>query len=216
MTPALAFAPAARWISRLADAAAVIALAFLGIEALFGGTHAFDSWMFQAAVLGGVACLTDAGSKKRVPWTLVAYAVVGCLSAALHGWGRQSEDAPWYAVFDPALHLVIMAGFIFAASYTLRTPQRLAIFIVALSAALLLITVQFVFDRIATGFVYARNGSESLPSVAQWGGLHQIGLLLIFGLTLTASGVVVKPTVPQMGASLVMCAMFLAVAYING
>src|SRR5688572_2410544 len=113
----MAFVPAARWISRAADAAAVVALVFLGFEALFGGTHAFDVWMFQAAVLGGVACLTDAGAPKRVPWTLIGYVGVACLSAAVHGWGRQPEDAPWFAFLDPALHWIILLCFVFAASH---------------------------------------------------------------------------------------------------
>jgi O-antigen ligase len=141
---------------------------------------------------------------------------VACLSAAVHGWGRQPEDAPWFAFLDPALHWIVLLCFVFAASHTLRSPQRLALLIVALSCALVVIALQVVFDRMDSGFVYNRMGSESLPSVAQWGGLHQTGLLLLLGLTLTASGVVLNPSAIQAAASLVMCGMFLAVAYVNG
>ena len=215
MTPTIAFAPAARWISRAADVAAAIALTLLALEALFGGTHAFDVWMSQAAALGALACLTDVESPKRCRgrWSPVG---VACRSGAGHERGRQPPYAAWLAVFNPALHLSILLGFIFAASHTLRSPQRLAVLIVALGCALAVIAVQVVFDRIGSGFVYNRLGSESLPSVAQWGGLHQTGLLLLLGLTLTASGVVLNASAMQASASLVMCVMFLAVAYVNG
>lgn len=46
------------------------------------------------------------------------------------------------------------------------------------------IAAQTLFDRITTNFVYAEGGSVSLPSMSQWGGMHQVGLLLAIGFPL--------------------------------
>jgi O-antigen ligase len=212
----MAFEPVARWISRVADVAALIALVYVGWQALFGGTHAFDAWMLQAAALGALACILDAGAIRRLPWPLLAYVGVACLSSAVHESGSRPAESSWFTVLGPALPLIILLGFVFAASHTLRSPKRLALLIVALSGAVAVIAVQLVSDRLASGFVYNRMGAESIPSVAQWGGLNQIGLLLLLGLTLTSAGVLVKTSATQLCASLVLCAAFLVVAYVNG
>ena len=53
-----------------------------------------------------------------------------------------------------------------------------------LAVAMTVIAAQTLFDRITTNFVYAEGGSVSLPSMSQWGGMHQVGLLLAIGFPL--------------------------------
>jgi O-antigen ligase len=173
-------------LARVADACGVILLALLAPQVMFSGQQSFATHALAVGMVGAAAAWLSRSGIRRVPIAMLVYVGVALLSTIVHEWpGVAAMAEPdWWLVVAPAWHLVVMAVFVAGSAHLLRSPRRLGVFVVFLAVAIAVIATQTLFDRISTNFVYAEGGSLSLPSVSQWGGMHQVGLVLVIGFPL--------------------------------
>jgi len=129
---------------------------------------------------------------------------------------RASQELQWWALFTPASHLLVMAIFVAGAAHLLRSASRLSLWCAGLAVGVLLLSGQVLYDRVSTNFVYVDSGSESLPSVAQWGGLHQVGMLMVIGLPLVMALAFFSRSWPRIAAGALLGAGLMLVAIFNG
>jgi O-antigen ligase len=205
-------------IARVSDVAGLLLLMWLGWQVMFGGSQIFETPALWVGLLGAIACLADPAAVRNAPWPMLAYVGVALLSAATHQ--RRAPVTPaqpeWSTIVDPALYLVVMAIFVYGVSYLLRTRQRLSVFAVLMVGSIGVLGAQIVFDRATTNFEYLLGGSVSLPSVSQWAGLHQTGLLLVLALPMVFSLTVASRSVWRVATGLFLGGTFMTVAYLNG
>lgn len=200
------------------DAVAVVLLVWLVGQVLFGGSQLFETEARWVGAIGGLACVLNPGSRRSLPFPMLAYVSIAALSAAIHQWPIVGALTVfnWGGLFLPALNLITMAIFVFGGAHLLRTPWRQSAFMVFLAVAIHVLAAQMLFDRTMTGFVYNEGGSSSLPSVSQWGGLHQTGLLLVIGLPLSLTPSIIERSVSRTVTGLVLGGWLLGIALLNG
>ena len=200
------------------DAVGLVLLFWLSGQVLFGGSQPFETEALWVGAMGAVACWLKPGARRNLPLPMVAYVAVAMLSAAVHQWPaiHAEPSSGWGVLFTPALYLITMLAVAFGGGYLLRSSLRVSMFVVLLAISIHLLAIQIMFDRTVTGFVYNEGGSSSLPSVAQWGGLHQTGLLLVIGLPLSLSVSVLGGSLWRVVAGLTLSLWLLVVAFFNG
>lgn len=205
-------------VARIADAAATLGCFWLGWQVMFGGFQPFHVEALWVGVVGAVACLLDPQARRSFPVGLVGYALAGVVSSLVHNWAGANLDGgfAWQVVLGPVDYLLYMLVFVFGASYVLRTPARLASFLTAMAIAILVIATQLLFDRASTDFVYSRTGRNYIPSVSQWSGLHQVGLVLVIGLPMCLSIAIRGGTVMRAVSGGVLAAFLVMAAWFNG
>lgn len=200
------------------DAVGVVLVAWLVGQVLFGGSQLFETEALWIGGIGALACWLAPAARRNLPIPLLAYVGVAVLSAAVHQWPAVSA-APtpnWWSLFAPAVSLMTMAVYVLGVAHLLRDRLRVSLFVVLLAASIQVLAAQIMFDRTVTAFLYNEAGSTSLPSVAQWAGLHQTGLLLVIGLPLCLSVAMLGRTATRVAASLTLSTMLLVVAFFNG
>ncbi len=205
-------------LAPILDLCGVLMLCVLGWQVMFGGSQPFETQALWVGLIGALACWADPRAIRNVPLPMLGYVGVALLSAAVHRWPEVSrgDASGWWTLFDPAFHLVIMTALVYGASYLLRTPERLSLFMVLMVASVSVVAVQILFDRASTKFIYNPLGSAHLPSVAQWGGLHQTGLLLVLGLPMPVAMALLSRSKWQVVAGLLLACGLILVASING
>ena len=204
--------------ARMADAAATIGCLWLGWQGMFGDFQPFHVEALWIGVVGAVACLVDPHARRSFPVGLVGYALAGVVSSLVHNWAGANLDGgfAWQVVLGPVDYLLYMLVFVFGAAYVLRTPARQAWFVTTMAIAILVIATQLLFDRASTDFVYSRTGRAFIPSVSQWSGLHQVGLVLAIGLPMCLSIAIRGGTVMRALSGGVLAAFLVIVAWFNG
>jgi O-antigen ligase len=207
----------AEGVGRIADAAGVLLLIWLGVRMYFGPDAPLQDSVLLIGILGVVASVGDRQTAKNPPAALLAYVAIGLLSAAVHRWPiiAASANPQWLSLFSTAIYLPVMAVFIYGAGHLLRSPIRLSWFAVLVVIATFILSVQIAFDRASSGFVYVRGG-PSLVSVTQWGGIHGTSLALTLALPLAAIGLAIRRSPWRAVASAVLATGFLTIAYLNG
>jgi len=205
-------------LAPILDAVGVLLLVWLGLHVMFGGSWDFMSAALGLGVVGALASRLDPTAARNLPLPMLAYVAVALLSAAAHRWHQiaSAAETTWLSLFTPATHLVIMVVFVAGTAYLLRTPRRLAVFTALLAAGVLVIAGQTLFDRISTNFVYVEGGSASLPSVAQWGGMHQLGTLFVIAFPLITAVAFFTQSALRIAAGLGLGAGLLLIAVANG
>ena len=209
---------AIRAIAIAADAVGIAALAWVGYRILFSYSASFMIEAAWVGVIGTIACLAHPGSSKRMPAALVVLTAAALVSAAVNRWPAVWPDPsqPINTLFRTAYPYVFMLIFVFGAAHLLRTRLRLAWFTVTVAGAIVVLAVQILFDRAATGFVYNRGDMVSLPSVAQLSGIHQAGFVLVTGLPLCLALGVTGSTLSQIASGGVLSATLIASGWVNG
>ena len=207
----------AEGFSRIADAVGVVLLCWLGWRMFFVFDSALQGRALVVGLVGTLACWTDRSAPKNAPLAMIAYVAIGLLSAATPRWTKvsSSPDSGWLVLFTPALHLAVMAVFVYGAAYLLRTPLRLSRFVVCMVAAIGVLAIQIAFDRASVGFVYERGG-PSLPSVPHWSGIHGASLFLTLGLPLIVAISVSTRSVSRLVAGGLAGGSLMLVAFLNG
>lgn len=177
-------------LSRVADGVGLVLLVLLGWRMFFVFDAALQDRALVVGLFGLAACWADRSALKNAPAAMLVYIGIALLSAAVHQWASvsASADPAWLSLFAPASHLVVMAAFLYGTAHLLRTPSRLSWFVVLLVAAIVVLSVQILFDRAGGDFVYVRGG-PSLPSVPQWGGIYGTSLLLTLCLPLACAAI---------------------------
>jgi hypothetical protein len=205
-------------LATVLDAAAGVLLAILVGEVLFGGSQPFETYALWVGLIGSAACWLAPGALRNVPIPMIAYVAVALLSAAVHQWpvARPERIADSWGLLASADHLLTMLIVVFSTAYVLRSPWRLSLYVVFLVMGISVLAIQILFDRAGTGFVYVRGGSISLPTVSQWGGLHQTGMLLVVALPFAVSLALQAGTRWRALSGAVLAVVFLIVAEING
>ncbi len=205
-------------LAPILDAVGVLLLIWLGLQVMFGGSQDFLWAALWLGAVGVFACWLAPGAARNLPWPMLAYMAIALTSSAVHRWPviAAATEPHWLSLFTPATHLVTMVVFVAGGAHLMRTPRRLAVFTAVLAACVMVIAGQTLFDRITTNFVYAEGGSDSLPSVAQWGGMHQIGTLFVIGFPLVLSVVFFTRSTWRIAAGLALGAGLLIVAIVNG
>ena len=201
-------------MARIVDPIGIIALAWLGWQVIFGGSQEFyahATWIGAIAIAG---CVIDPGVRRNVPVPLLLY--LAAMLAAEAGGSAAGGDFRLGAG-RPLYSYAVMVAFIFGVAYLLRTPRRLAWFAIALVAAITVIGMQLMFDRYETNFPDPRqtSGWAYQPSVTQWGGLHQSGMLLILALPFVLAPIVVARRLSLIAAASIFSIALVAAAYIN-
>lgn len=204
--------------SRIVDGAGMVLLAVLGWQVMFGYSSSFETGAWWIGVIGVTACWLDPHSARNLPWAAVVWAAIAVVSAVVHQWNLVPHPpaAGWTLLVAPAWHLVVMVVFVYGVGYLLRTADRLSWLTVLLVGAIAVIAVQLLFDRASTNFLYNRAGSTDLPSVAQWFGIHQLGLVLSVGLPLVLSMALVDRSPGRVLSALVLGGGLAFVAFFNG
>lgn len=205
-------------LARIADAGSLVLFTLLAWQVMFGGSQRFESEALVVGLVGGAAAWLSPGGVRTAPVLMLAYAGVALVSAAVHQWPGVSVQASpeWWLLIAPAWHLVQMVVFVAGSAHLLRTPRRLAVVTALLALAILVIAVQTLYDRTSTNFVYQEHGAVSLPSVSQWGGMHQIGMLLTIGFPLVFALATVSRSRWRVAAGVVLGAGVLLVAVLTG
>lgn len=204
-------------LAPILDAVGVALLVWLGFQVMFGGSQPFETYAVCLGIIGALACWIAPGAVRNLPIPMLAYVSIALLSAAASRWGAvtTAPTPDWWALFTPATHLLTMVVYIFGAAFLLRTPWRLSLCVVLLAGSIIVLGTQLLFDRVSTNFVFIRNGSVSLPSVAQWGGLHQMGMLLVLALPFPASLLLLGRSPMRVAAGLTLVIALMTVAVIN-
>jgi O-antigen ligase len=205
-------------LAPMLDVAGLVLLTWLGFQVMFGQSQPFETRAFQVGVIGALACLVAPGAIRNLPLPMWAYVAVALLSAAMHPRPvvASADEWQWWRLFQPGVHLVIMTVFVFGSAHLLRTPMRLSVLAVLLVLAIGVLAAQIAFDRVSSNFVYFRGGSYSLPTVAQWSGLHQTGLLLVVALPFAVSIVLLGRSWTARLSGGILAAGLMAVAWLNG
>ncbi len=207
-----------RSLASIVDVAALIGCVWLGWQVMFGDFQPFHVEALWVGVIGAVACVLDPDARRGFPLGLVGYALAGLVSSLIHNWTLANLDSgfTWNIVFGPVDYLLYMLVFVFGAAYVLRTPARQAWFIAAMVIAVMVIATQLLFDRASTNVIYARNGRTSIPSVGQWSGLHQLGLVFTLGLPMCLSLAIRGGTAVRIASGIVLAVFVTAAAWFNG
>ena len=205
-------------LAPMLDAVGISLLAVLGLRALLGGSYEFDTAALWVGSIGTLACWLDARAPKSVPVSLPLYVAIALLSAAVHRWASvmAAPSPAWLGLFTPAAHLFSWGLLVYAAGYLLRSPWRMSLVVVMVVASTCLLGVQILFDRAVTDFVYSRSGSSSIPSVSQWGGLHQTGMVLLVALPFPMAVALAAQSRWRMLSGWMLSAALLGIGYVNG
>ena len=204
-----------RLLATALDGISFAAIAALLWQAMFGKEQTLDPMAFRVGVVSSVACLMAPGARRWIPWPLAVYAALALLSGAMFGglWGPPPGRPPADSV-PP--YPVIMALLTFGIAHGLRSPLRIAAGTFALTAMVLVIGIQILYDRFRTGMVFDRGGSISLPLVEQWGGLHQTGFLLAIVLPVPMAVALLGRSVAQRVAGGLLTMTVVGIGFING
>lgn len=198
---------------RAADALGVLLLAYLLWRVFFGTSEAFDG--VGAAI--GVTGLTSAWLGRRTVRTVLdvpiaLYFALVVLSTALNA-GRLPPLLN-VTVWQPALQLGVLMAFFYGAVSLLRTPARLGVLTVALVVAISVIGVEAAYDYLTLSVAWRRIGHY--PSVAQWSGYPQLGMLFAVALPLPLAALIYSRRQATIVASIVVAvALLLDLAAVN-
>ncbi len=205
-------------LASMLDGVGICLLAVLGLRALLGGSYEFDSAALWVGSIGTLACWLDARAPKSAPVWLPLYVAIALLSAAVHRWASvmAAPSPAWLDLFTPAAHLFSWGLLVYAAGYLLRSPWRMSLVVVMVVASTCLLGVQILFDRAVTDFVYERIGSSSIPSVFQWGSLHQTGMVLLVALPFPMAVALAAQSRWRMLSGWMVSAALLGIGYVNG
>jgi len=183
-----------------------VLLAYLLWRVFFGVDESFDG--LGGAV--GIAGITSASLGRRTLRTaldmpIVLYLALVVLSTAVNA-GRLPPLLN-VTVWQPALQLGILMAFFYGAVSLLRTPARLGLLTVALVVAISVIGVEAAYDYLTLSVAWRRIGHY--PSLAQWSGYPQLGMLFAVALPLPLAAVMYGRRRPVIVGSLVVAAAFL-------
>lgn len=204
-------------ISRICDTVGILLLAGLGWRMFFDFDSSLQTPAFIVGVVGVAACWTNRTAAKNMPLPILAYVGVAVVGTAVHQWVAVSSAAEpeWLSLFAPAVHLLVMATFIYGAAHLVRTPTRISWFVLALVASTGVIAAQIAFDRAASNFVYERGG-PSLASVPHWSGIHGTSLLLSLAFPIVIAPMLIARSAGRLFAGGILAGGLLMVAYLNG
>lgn len=205
-------------LAPMLDAVGASLLAVLSLRAILGGSYDFDTAAIWVGSLGALACWLDLRNSNTVPWQLPLYVAVALLSSSVHRWVTvtTAPNSNWLDLITPVVPMVSWAVLVYGAGYLLRTPWRMAVFVALLVTSTSVMGVQILFDRAATAFVYERIGSSSIPSVFQWGSLHQTGMVLLVALPFPVAVALTEKSRWRVLSGWVVSATFLLMGYVNG
>lgn len=202
------------------DAVGVVLLAWLAFQVMFGLSQPFLTSALWVGAIGVLASLITPRAARNVPLPMLAYVGVALLSAAVHQWPRvvSASERDWLALFTPASHLLVMVVVVAGAGHWLRTGRRLTGFALLLVGAFVILAAQILFDRATSAFLFphGRSGNADFPSVGQWGGLHQTGMLLVLALPFPLAIALLGRTPARLAAGTLLGGALLAVAVANG
>jgi O-antigen ligase len=163
-------------LSSMLDAIGVVLVAWLLYVALFGSGYSFQTPALAIGSIGVAASILSPRPRVRIPIALMMFVATATLSAFVHQWPRFTNWSDWPLLFAPVSHLLVMVIFVPGVAHLLREPRRLAIFVSALAAAALVLSTQAMFDQAVNGFAFQPQLQVLVPSVAQWGGIHDLAL----------------------------------------
>ena len=188
---------AAIWTIRACDAVAGVLLTVFLIQVFFADTPslAVAFAVCAVAMLGAVA----AGDLRRTPidWPLGLYVALAALSAVVHPRAG-SGSSPIFSERHAAMHVALLGVYFYSAVWVLRTPRRLAALAVLLVVAVSVLGIQSSLDQLAAG---PRVRMETYPSVPQWSGYPELGLLAVQALPFPVAMAMVSRSRPTSTAT---------------
>lgn len=193
-------------------------LLWLGWQVFFGGSQPFQIEAWWVGLAAALTCIAMPGASRQVPIAMLGYIALALISAAASRWTvvNRSPDLAWWELFRPASHLLVMIVFTVGMAHTLRSPKRLALFTATFAAAILLLAAQLLFDRIRTGYIYNEGGSSSMPTVSQWSGIHQLGVVFVAGAPMVMALMVTGRAWSSAVSAMLLTAVIMLAAFLNG
>jgi hypothetical protein len=204
--------------ARILDLGCATVLVWYGWQLAFGPTQPFEIEAGWIGFVGGLACLLDPRAARRFPVALLGFVLATVASSMYHNWDATTREGvfEWRLVFEPISHLLYMLVFVFGAAYVLRSPARQAGYVLFTATVALVLAIQIMFDRAATGFVYTRADPTFMPSVQQWAGIHQLSVPFVIGLPMCLSVAVVRPTALRVFAGGTLTGVMLLAGWVTG
>lgn len=192
------------------DMAGVVLLAWLAWRVLFTSGESFQGMALTVGVIGIAAALA-AGQRsvQTVPVALAGYSVLALVSAAWHRWDTVDS---WH-LFEPAAHLAVMVAFVVGVAYLLRTTWRLSLMSIVLTGSACVLAGQTLFDYTISGYEGQPMLQITVPSVAQWKGLHDLTFVLGLGVPLALAPAVVLRKWWLMVSGLLLAALPILASY---
>ncbi|MCC7418397.1 MAG: O-antigen ligase family protein [Acidobacteria bacterium] len=171
----------AAWLARGADVVAGTLFAYLVWRMFFDANEQLQA----AGALVGIAGLAAAAIARRAIRTpidlpVLAYLALCVLSTEVNA--ARFEPPPHMTVWQPTLLTCALVLYYYGASAWLARSARLAFASAALVAAIAGIGIAADYDYLTQSVAWRRMGAY--PSVGQWSGYPQIGLLLTIALAM--------------------------------
>jgi O-antigen ligase len=182
VAPATARSVLFEGVAAILDAVGIVLFFGLLYLVMFASGYSFQNKGLAVGAIGLLARVFSPEPKARIPIPLSLFVAVASLSAAVHQWGRFTDWSKWPALLAPASHLFVMLIFVAGVSHLLRGRRRLSLLLVGLSAAALVLSIQATFDQAVNGFQFQPQLQVLVPSVAQWGGIHDLALACIIAI----------------------------------
>lgn len=166
-----------RILARCADLVAVTAVTITAWLLWLDGTFAFQTWALVTASVGVFGALISKETLRTpLDWPVLSFGALSVLSAAVARFSDRSGSA--------ALEIMALILFYYGAAWTLRTPFRLRALAAVFVVASLAIGTQALLFHASVGIVFR---IADYPTMPQWVGYPELGLLLALAIPFAAS-----------------------------
>ena len=203
-----------RWGLRIVDAASGVLFAVFFAGVLFASNPSFDEFAMvvaAASIVGAIA----AGDLRGTPvaWPLGVYAFLAVVSAVVHRHDAAAIMVGSPATFSarhPAIHILVLVAYFYAAVWVLRTPRRVAALAVFFVSVVSVFGVLTSLDHVAVGFQTRIRGYDSVP---QWNGYPELSTLANLALPFLLAVVMLSRSRRAIVASLLLAGVLVLTTF---
>lgn len=193
-------------MGRAAEVVGVLLFVYVLWRIFFGVSESFDGIGAATGIAGiAAAWLGRRTLRTALDVPIAAYVALMVLSTILNAGRFPTLDT--VTLWQPTRQMAILLLFFYGASFLLRTPMRIALLIVAVVVAISVIGVETAYDHVALNVPWRRMAYY--PSVGQWSGYPQLGMLFALALPLPLAAVITSRRGRVIAASSVMAAALL-------
>ena len=174
-------------LSRAVDVAAALLFSYVLWRMFFHQNEFFQFFGLAAGATGAAAALLHRrGIRTPIDVPVLIYLALCVLSTLVNA--ARFEPPPHATVWTPAILTACLVVYFFGLAAWLGERTRLAVLAIAIVAAIAGIGVASVYDYFSSSVAWRRMGAY--PSVGQWSGYPQLGLLFSIAFPLPLAMVV--------------------------
>ena len=185
----------------------IVLLAWMMWRLFFVPEPVFDNIALAVALSGISAAwlLQRLRVRPRIDAAVVIYATLAALSAILHGGPLLLAD------YVNASRPLIVVSYFYGATMLLSGEARLGILIVAFAAAISLIGAGGAYDSVLS--TAHGNRLQEYPSVGQWNGYAEVGLLLVVAWPLFLAVLALSRRIVALASAALLAAVLLTLVW---